>query len=211
MVRQPTHPYDPDKYTKPDKPIYPLDPDTYGTRPPPRPKPTPRNMALNLDKPLEPVEPINFNNSKWHNGNTRGNPNVPIIPNEKTVQRMIDKSIEPIETRVDNLENKLYQTVATNTSTNYYRQKRKPEDTVNRIFLLDDKNIVYYIFNAVEDVATPTLIGWRLWRPYELKTLDAYETITISDGEVIYKDTIFEITTEEIENCAIATIKENKL
>ncbi len=124
------------------------------------------------------------------------------------VQQMIDTSLEPIKTRLDNLEQG--KPIAVNATPQYYRQKRKTNDTINRIFLLDNDNIVHFIFNAVEDVATPTLLGWRLWQPHELKNLSAYDITVRADGKVLMQDVIYK-TADEVEDAALAIINTGKI
>ena len=178
MVRPATHEYDPDKYTKPNKPVNALDPDTYGTR-------APKTRSL-------PLTPINPNKP-------------PVVVNYNYIQGMIDNSIEPVLKRVEQLESTSSDTPQKEPP--YYRRIRKPKDTINRIFLVDNNDLVRFIFNAVEDVALPSLIGWRLWSPDNIKPLADYE-VNRTEGHIINRETIYK-TLDDVEELAMALIREH--
>ena len=157
MSMQPTHPFDPEKYSNP--------------------------------LPLHPINPDN-----------------PKILNANFIQGMIDTSINPILKRIENLEG-VESTKEIEAST-YYRRIRKPKDPINRIFLVDDNDLVRFVFNAVEDVVLPSLIGWRLWSPDVTKPLIDYEA-NRTEGHIINRETIYK-TLDDVEEIAMALIREHK-
>ena len=134
------------------------------------------------------------------------NPDNPKILNANFIQGMIDTSINPILKRIENLEG--VESTKEIEAPTYYRRIRKPKDPINRIFLVDDNDLVRFVFNAVEDVVLPSLIGWRLWSPDVTKPLIDYEA-NRTEGHIINRETIYK-TLDDVEEIAMALIREHK-
>ena len=135
------------------------------------------------------------------------------------IQTMIDASIKPFETRLIELELK-YSTETEKSQAEdsesieneltYYHGRRKMNDSINRVFFLNRDSKVHFIFNAVEDVAVRTILGWRLWQPYQLLDLYTYTDTVRLLGNIVDESKIYS-TLDEIETAALDLIHKYKL